>query len=158
MIINDTINDYISTSYTSSTAQGGGGSFKIGNYIYILWPLIPLQVFDIIYSTISIISISTYLITDMFFSKFHFKFFQQPELLQVFHDFFAPRGPPTPCVSNIICSGFISAPFKTSEMLGQLDGVGCLVGWLAGGWLVFVCCCCFACLSCWLVRTKARLL
>ena len=118
MIINDTINDYIST-YTSSTAQGGGGSFKIGNYIYILIrPLIPLQVFDIVYSTISIILISTYLITDMFFSKFHFKFFQQPELLQVFHDFFAPRGPPTPCVSNIICSGFISAPFKTSEMLG----------------------------------------
>ena len=35
MIINDTINDYISTSYTSSTAQGGGWSFKIGNIIYL---------------------------------------------------------------------------------------------------------------------------
>ena len=139
MIINDTINDYISTSYTSSTAQGGGGSFKIGNYIYILIrPLIPLQVFDIIYSTISIISISTYLITDMFFSKFHFKFFQQPELLQVFHDSFAPRGPPTPCVQQ---HHLFWLHIGTFQNLGDVGTIrwGWLLGWLVGWRLIGFC-------------------
>ena len=140
MIINDTINDYIST-YTSSTAQGGGGSFKIGNYIYILIrPLIPLQVFDIVYSTISIILISTYLITDMFFSKFHFKFFQQPELLQVFHDFFAPRGPPYSLRQQHHLFWLHIGTFQNLGDVGIIRWgwlVG-LAGWLAADWFLLV--------------------